>query len=67
MMEQGLFKLSYTFTRALYEDYKPILYRQDKGSWATEILAIPGCYALKETREAAPAELPNVFAMISEE
>jgi hypothetical protein len=68
MMEQGLFKLSYTFTSALkYEDYKPILYRQDNGSWAAEILAIPGCCALKKTREAAPAGLPNVFAGISEE
>jgi predicted RNase H-like HicB family nuclease len=47
------------------EDYKTILYRQD--SWVAEIPAVPGCYALMETREAAPAELYKVFAMIAEE
>jgi predicted RNase H-like HicB family nuclease len=50
-----------------FEDYQPILYRQDDSSWVAEIPAIPGCYALMKTREAALAELPNVFAMISEE
>jgi predicted RNase H-like HicB family nuclease len=49
------------------EDYKTILYRQEDGSWVAEIPAIPGCYALMKTREAAFAELSNVFAMISEE
>lgn len=49
------------------EDYETILYRQEDGSWVAEIPAIPGCYALMETREAALAELPNVFAMISQE
>jgi predicted RNase H-like HicB family nuclease len=49
------------------EDYKTILYRQADGSWVAEIPAIPGCYALMETREAALAELNNVFAMIAEE
>jgi predicted RNase H-like HicB family nuclease len=49
------------------EDYKTVLYRQQDGSWVAEIPAIPGCYALMDTREAALAELINVFAMIAEE
>jgi predicted RNase H-like HicB family nuclease len=51
----------------LLEDYKTILYRQEDGSWVAEIPAIPGCYALMPTREAALAELSNVFRMIAEE
>jgi predicted RNase H-like HicB family nuclease len=50
-----------------FEDYKIILYRQDDGSWVAEIPAIGGCYALMKTREAALAELANVFSMIEEE
>jgi predicted RNase H-like HicB family nuclease len=49
------------------EDYKTILYRQQGGSWVAEIPAIPGCYALMDTRESALAELSKVFAMIAEE
>ncbi len=49
------------------EDYKTVLYRQQDGSWVAEIPAIAGCYALMETREAALAELSNVFGMIAEE
>ena len=49
------------------EDYKVVLYRQQDGSWVAEIPAIAGCYALMETREAALAELSNVFGMIAEE
>jgi predicted RNase H-like HicB family nuclease len=49
------------------ENYKTILYRQQDGGWVAEIPAISGCYALMETREAALAELANVFAMIAEE
>jgi predicted RNase H-like HicB family nuclease len=49
------------------ENYKTILYRQDDGSWVAEIPAISGCYALMGTREAALAELTNVFEMIAEE
>jgi predicted RNase H-like HicB family nuclease len=49
------------------ENYKTILYRQQDGGWVAEIPAISGCYALMETREAALAELTNVFAMIAEE
>ncbi len=48
-------------------DYKTVLYRQEDGSWVAEIPAIPGCYALMNTREAALAELSNVFQMIAEE
>ncbi len=49
------------------EDYKTVLYRQQDGSWVAEIPAIAGCYALMDTREAALAELSNVFGMIVEE
>jgi predicted RNase H-like HicB family nuclease len=49
------------------EDYKTILYRQEDGSWVAEIPAIPGCYALMETREAALAELTHVFKMIDDD
>lgn len=48
-------------------DYKTVLYRQDDGSWVAEIPAIPGCYALMDTREAALAELVKVFAIIADE
>jgi predicted RNase H-like HicB family nuclease len=49
------------------ENYKTIPYRQENGSWVAEIPAIPGCYALMDTREAALAELTQVFQMISDE
>ncbi len=49
------------------EDYKTILYRQEDGSWVAEIPAIAGCYALMDTREAALAELTQVFKMIADE
>ena len=49
-----------------YEDYKIILYRQDDGSSVAEIPAIPGCYALMKTREAALTELAEVFKVVAE-
>ena len=49
------------------EDYKVVLYRQQHGSWVAEIPALAGCYALMDTREAALAELNNVFALIADE
>lgn len=49
------------------QHYKTILYRQEDGAWVAEIPAIPGCYALMPTREAALAELGKVFDMIAEE
>ena len=49
------------------DNYKAVLYRKEDGSWVAEIPAISGCYALMETREAALAELSNVFAMIADE
>jgi predicted RNase H-like HicB family nuclease len=49
------------------DDYKTILYRQEDGSWVAEVPAIAGCYALMTSREAALAELENVFRMIAEE
>ncbi len=33
------------------EDSKTILYRQEGGSCAAEIPALPGCHALMDTRE----------------
>ena len=60
--------LAYTFLAHMkLEDYKTVLYRQQDGSWVAEIPAIAGCYALMETREAALAELGNVFRIIAEE
>ncbi len=50
-----------------FQDFNTILYRQDDGPWVAEIPAIPGCYALMDTPEAALAELTQVFAMIAEE
>ena len=50
-----------------HDDYTTVLYRLVDGAWVAEIPAIPGCYALMNTREAALAELAKVFAMIAEE
>lgn len=50
-----------------HEDYKTVLYRQEDGDWVAEIPAIPGCYALMNTRESALVELAKVFEMIAEE
>jgi len=47
--------------------YTIVLYRHDDGSWVAEVPAISGCYALMPTREAALAELSQVFDMIAEE
>jgi predicted RNase H-like HicB family nuclease len=49
------------------ENYKTILYRQENGSRVAEIPAIPGCYVLMDTREAALAELTQIFNMIADE
>lgn len=49
------------------EDYKTVLYRQPDKAWVAEIPAIPGCYALMPSREAALQELASVFQMIAEE
>lgn len=49
------------------QDYKIVLYRQEDGSWVAEVPALPGCYALMNTREEALAELGRVFEMIAEE
>ena len=48
------------------DDYTTVLYRQD-GAWVAEIPAVAGCYALMPTREAALAELREVFALIADE
>jgi predicted RNase H-like HicB family nuclease len=49
------------------DDYKTVLYRQENSSRVAEIPAIPGCYALLDSRESALAELAKVFGMISDE
>lgn len=50
-----------------FDDYKVVIYRQDDCSWVAEIPALGGCYALMDTREAALAELQQVFALIAQE
>jgi predicted RNase H-like HicB family nuclease len=50
-----------------YEDYKVVLYRNQPDGWVAEIPAVPGCYALMPTREAALTELADVFEMIRAE
>lgn len=50
-----------------FDDYKVVLYRQDDGAWVAEIPAIGGCYALMDSREAALAELADVFALVAQE
>lgn len=50
-----------------FGDYKVVLYRQDDGAWVAEIPVLGGCYALMDTREAALAELQQVFALIAQE
>ena len=49
------------------DDYKVVLYRNQPEGWVAEIPAISGCYALMSTREAALAELEQVFEMIASE
>jgi predicted RNase H-like HicB family nuclease len=49
------------------DDYETVLYRQENSSRVAEIPAIPGCYALLDSRESALAELAKVFGMISDE
>lgn len=50
-----------------FHDYKIVHYRQEDGSWIAEIPAMPGCYALMDTREQTLAELEQVFSMIAAE
>jgi predicted RNase H-like HicB family nuclease len=50
-----------------FDDYKVVLYRNQPEGWVAEIPSIPGCHALISTREAALAELVEVFRLISEE
>jgi predicted RNase H-like HicB family nuclease len=50
-----------------FDDYKLVIYRQDDCAWVAEIPALGGCYALMDTREAALAELQQVFALIAQE
>ena len=49
------------------DDYKMVLYRNQPDGWVAEVPAIPGCYALMDSREEALVELAGVFQMISEE
>jgi predicted RNase H-like HicB family nuclease len=50
-----------------FDDYTVVLYRNQPDGWVAEVPAIPGCHALMPTREAALAELSNVFQLIAEE
>ena len=50
-----------------FDDYKVVLYRNQPEGWVAEIPAIPGCYALMDTREEALQELKLVFSMIADE
>jgi predicted RNase H-like HicB family nuclease len=47
-----------------FEDYKVVLTATKPDGWVAEIPAVPGCYALMPDREAALAELAQVFEMI---
>jgi predicted RNase H-like HicB family nuclease len=49
------------------QDYKTVLYRQEDASWVAEIPAIPGCYALMDSRDSALTGLEHVFSLIAEE
>jgi predicted RNase H-like HicB family nuclease len=49
------------------DDYKEVLYRNEPSGWVAEIPSIPGCHALMPTREAALAELADVFQLIADE
>jgi predicted RNase H-like HicB family nuclease len=49
------------------DDYKVVLYRNQPEGWVVEIPAIPGCYALMDTREESLEELKSVFGMIVDE
>ena len=49
------------------DDYNVVLYRNRPDGWVAEVPAIPGCYALMDSREEALDELTGVFQMISEE
>ena len=49
------------------QDYKIVLYRQEDGSSVAEVPALPGCYALMNTREEALAELNYIFGLIADE
>jgi len=49
------------------DNYKVVLYRNQPAGWVAEIPAIPGCYALMDTRESALDELARVFDMIAAE
>jgi predicted RNase H-like HicB family nuclease len=49
------------------DNYKLVLYRNQPDGWVAEVPAVPGCYALMPTPEAALAELSAVFEMIAEE
>ena len=50
-----------------FDDYKVVLYRNQPEGWVAEIPAIPGCYALMDTRQEALEELKLVFGMIADE
>jgi len=50
-----------------FEDYKVVIYRNQPDGWVAEVPAIPGCYALMNSKEAALSELADVFNMLAAE
>ena len=52
---------------ATVEDYQMVLYRQNDGSWAAYLPALPGCQAVMDTRAEVLDEIALVFEMIREE
>ncbi|MGO9256425.1 MAG: type II toxin-antitoxin system HicB family antitoxin [Bryobacteraceae bacterium] len=50
-----------------FDDYKVVLYRNRPDGWVADVPAVPSCYALMMTREAALAEVERVFEMIAAE
>jgi predicted RNase H-like HicB family nuclease len=50
-----------------FDDGKVAPYCHQSDGWVAEIPAVPSCYAPMPTREAALAELADVFEMIQAE
>ena len=46
------------------DDYKVVLYRNEREGWVAEIPAIEGCYPLMPTREEALAEFGHLLELM---
>ena len=49
-----------------FDDYKVMLYRNQPEGWAAEVPAIPGCYALRPTREEYKERIQSLPADTTE-